>query len=136
MIQLTTFIKNKASSLYNRSTNSFELINDLTDRTTKVAKKVLFFGIYTATCWSLWWMNPRIAPLGYICGFIGQKPVQWIIDDLSQETLTKSKVDIFLVSVSMFLSGIITFPIVIPTAIFSTSVYMGKKARDRLFPTS
>ena len=137
MIQVIEFIRTQANSLYDFTSSSLsELTDDLTNRTADVAKKVLLLGIHTATCWSLWWMNPRIAPIGYMVGFVGRKPVQWIIDDLTSDPITDYKFNVFLVSVSMALSGVVTFPVVIPTAILSGSVLLGKQARDILFPST
>lgn len=100
----------------------------------EVARKVLSTGIYTTTCWGLWWLNPRLSPIGYMTGFLFQREIQNKINEFKESKLTKSKLNVALLSASMLLSGVITFPILIPTAIFGTSAVMGKIARDILFP--
>lgn len=132
VFQLSTVFQKNFPLVY----SSFPNREELTDRISRVSEKILRAGIFTVASWALCWMNPRIAPLGFICGFILRKPVQWMMDDLRAEYRQHfkwSNASVYFITVSVFLSNLMTFPITIPVAIFASSVGLGTFARDEIF---
>lgn len=131
MVSLVSSLKMTSFSLYSHTLGQDRDL--LIQKTAQLGRDILELGMFTAGCWTLCWCNPRLAPLGFLAGFL-RRPIQWIMDDFKGSKLTKSKTQIILISASMFLSGLCTFPILIPVAIFTTSAYAGKYARGILFP--